>query len=135
MKKVSLILLLALLAAVSAQSASLRLPRILGDHMVLQQHSFAKLWGWAEPQQEVKVTTSWNQKTYRAVADQQGNWQLSVVTGKAGGPYTVTIEADETRVLEDIMLGEVWICSGESNMEWALSMAETAEISERILAS
>jgi sialate O-acetylesterase len=127
MKKVSLILLLALLAAVSAQSASLRLPRILGDHMVLQQHSFAKLWGWAEPQQEVKVTTSWNQKTYRAVADQQGNWQLSVVTGKAGGPYTVTIEADETRVLEDIMLGEVWICSGQSNMEWALSMAETAE--------
>lgn len=127
MKKLSLLLLLVLLAAVSAEGASLRLPAILNDHMVLQQNSFAKLWGWAEPRQEVKVTTSWNQLTYRTVADQQGNWQLSVVTGKAGGPYSVTIQADETRVLEDILLGEVWICSGQSNMEWPLTRAETAE--------
>ena len=119
-------LLLVFLAVISAHGASLQLPKILGDHMVLQQKSFTKFWGWAEPSQEVKVTTSWNQKTYRVVADQEGNWLVSVSTGKAGGPYTVTIQADITRVLEDIMLGEVWICSGQSNMEWQLSRAETA---------
>ena len=126
MKKLSVLLLLVLLALVSVEGASLQLPKILGDHMVLQQKSFAKLWGWAEPEQVVKVTTSWNDKTYRVVTDQQGNWQASVATGKAGGPYTVTIQADITRVLEDILLGEVWICSGQSNMEWPLSRAETA---------
>ncbi|NOR33396.1 MAG: hypothetical protein GQ579_01815, partial [Bacteroidales bacterium] len=126
MKKLSILLLLVLLALVSAEGASLQLPKILGDHMVLQQKSFAKIWGWAEPEQVVKVTTSWNDKTYRVVTDQQGNWQVSVSTGKAGGPYTVTIQADITRVLEDILLGEVWICSGQSNMEWPLSRAETA---------
>ena len=126
MKKLSVLLLLVLLALVSAEGASLQLPKILGDHMVLQQKSFAKLWGWAEPEQVVKVTTSWNDKTYRVVTDQQGNWKVSVSTGKAGGPYTVTIQADVTRVLEDILLGEVWICSGQSNMEWPLSRAETA---------
>lgn len=127
MKKLSILLLLVLLALVSAEGASLQLPKILGDHMVLQQKSFAKIWGWAEPEQVVKVTTSWNDKTYRVVTDQQGNWQVSVSTGLAGGPYTVTIQADITRVLEDILLGEVWICSGQSNMEWNLTRAETAK--------
>jgi len=127
MKKYSVLLVLVFLALVSVEGASLRLPKILGDHMVLQQKSFAKIWGWAEPEQVVKVTTSWNDKTYRVVADQEGNWQVSVATGRAGGPYTLTIQADITRVLEDILLGEVWICSGQSNMEWHLSRAETAK--------
>jgi sialate O-acetylesterase len=127
MKKLSLLLLLAFLATLSAEGASLLLPSILDDHMVLQQKAFAKLWGLTRPQQEVLVTTSWNQKTYRTVSDLKGNWEVRVVTGKAGGPYTISIEAGETRVLEDILLGEVWICSGQSNMEWPLTRAETAE--------
>ncbi len=126
MKKLSMLLLLLLVALVTVEGASLQLPKILGDHMVLQQKSFAKIWGWAGPEQVVKVTTSWNEKTYRVVADQEGNWEVSVATGKAGGPYTVSIEADVTRVLKDILLGEVWICSGQSNMEWQLRRAETA---------
>jgi len=120
-------MLLVVLAVLTADGASLKLPHILGDHMVLQQNSFTKIWGWADPLQEVKVTTSWNDLTYRVVTDKQGNWQVTVATGKAGGPYTLTIEADITRVLEDILLGEVWICSGQSNMEWQLRRAETAE--------
>jgi len=122
-----MLLLLGSLGVTTAFGASLKLPKILGDHMVLQQNSFTKIWGWADPQQEVKVTTSWNQKTYRVVADPEGNWQVTVSTGKAGGPYKVTIQAGKTRVLEDILLGEVWICSGQSNMEWQLRRAETAE--------
>ena len=126
MKKLSILLLLSLLVVATTNGASLQLPKILGDHMVLQQKSFTKIWGWAELEQVVKVTTSWNEKSYRVVTDQQGNWQVTVSTGKAGGPYTVTIQADITRVLEDILLGEVWICSGQSNMAWPLSRSETA---------
>ncbi len=110
-----------------AQGASLKLPAILGDHMVLQQHAFARIWGWTEPGGDVKVSTSWNGLTYSTAADDQGNWQVKVVTGEAGGPYTITIEGDITVVLEDILLGEVWVCSGQSNMEWPLSRAETAK--------
>jgi len=109
------------------QAASLKLPAILGDHMVLQQNAFANIWGWTDPSGEVKVSTSWNGKTYTTHADQQGNWEVDVVTAKAGGPYTLTIQGDITLVLEDILLGEVWVCSGQSNMEWPLSRAETAE--------
>lgn len=127
MKKLFMLLLLGSLGVAATFGASLKLPKILGDHMVLQQNSFTKLWGWTDPLQEVKVTTSWNQKTYRVAADQQGNWKVTVSTGQAGGPYTVTIQAGITRVLEDILLGEVWICSGQSNMEWQLRRAETAE--------
>lgn len=127
MKKLFVLFLLVSQVLITAQGASLRLPKILDDHMVLQQKSFTKFWGWTEPLQEVKLTTSWNARTYRVVADQEGNWKVSVSTAKAGGPYTVTIQAGVTRVLEDIMLGEVWICSGQSNMEWQLRRAETAE--------
>lgn len=127
MKKLCMLTLLVVLAVFTAHGASLKLPKILGDHMVLQQNSFTKIWGWAEPKQQIIVTTSWNQKKYRVVTDQKGNWEVTVSTGKAGGPHTVTIEADITRVLEDILLGELWICSGQSNMEWQLRRAETAE--------
>ncbi len=120
------VLILGILMQV-AQGASLKLPAILGDHMVLQQNAFAKIWGWTDPAGEVKVTTSWNGKSYTAHADDKGNWKVSVATGPAGGPHTVTIKGDITIVLEDILLGEVWICSGQSNMEWPLSRAETAE--------
>jgi len=109
------------------QAASLELPAILSDHMVLQQNSFARIWGWSEPSEEVKVSTSWNGKTYATRADAEGNWEVKVATAKAGGPYNLTIEGDVTLELKDILLGEVWICSGQSNMEWPLSRAETAE--------
>jgi len=109
------------------QGASLKLPSILGDHMVLQQNSFAKIWGWSEASAEVKVTSSWNGKTYATRADAEGNWEVKVATTKAGGPYSLTIEGDITLELKDILLGEVWICSGQSNMEWPLSRAEKAE--------
>ena len=66
------------------QAASLKLPAILGDHMVLQQNAFARIWGWTEPSGEVTVSTSWNNKTYSTRADKQGNWQVKVLTGEAG---------------------------------------------------
>jgi len=110
----------------SKQKSSLTLPSILGDHMVLQQGTNANIWGWADPGAKVKVTTSWNDLSYRTRSDQDGNWMVEVETCAAGGPYDISIKADTTIVLSDILLGEVWVCSGQSNMAWTLSQAESA---------
>jgi len=112
---------------VSVVSGSeLRLPSILGDHMVLQQNTTVNVWGWAAPGDPVEVITSWNEQSYTTTTNQQGEWLVKVQTGRAGGPYEITIQAATTIILKDILLGEVWICSGQSNMEWPLNKAESA---------
>ena len=111
--------LLALVAAVlcSALNAEVRLPSVLGDDMVLQRNSEVNLWGWAKPGKKVRVKTSWNRKRYRVRVDADGKWLVKVHTGEAGGPYTITISDGKKVKLENILLGEVWICAGQSNME------------------
>jgi sialate O-acetylesterase len=86
--------------------------------MVLQQQSEVNIWGWADPSDTVSVTTSWDQKTYKTKTNNGAKWTLKVQTPIAGGPYTITITSGNTIVLEDVMIGEVWVCSGQSNMEW-----------------
>lgn len=85
--------------------------------MVLQQQVQAPVWGEAKPNQAVEITTSWNKKKYTIQADAQGKWATKVATPKAGGPYTVTISDGTPVVLKNVMIGEVWVCSGQSNME------------------
>ncbi|HEY4205844.1 MAG TPA: sialate O-acetylesterase, partial [Puia sp.] len=97
---------------------NIRLPAILASNMVLQQRSEVKLWGWGEPNEKVLVTTSWNNKTYPAVTVTAfADWRLTVPTPAAGGPYTITIAGRNRIVLSNVMVGEVWICGGQSNME------------------
>lgn len=110
----------------SLVGSELKLPSIIGDHMVLQQNSKASIWGWAAPGEKLVVSTSWNGEKYKTKADREGRWFVELATTAAGGPYTISIEADVSRVLENIMLGEVWVCSGQSNMEWQLRRAESA---------
>ncbi|MBZ5859285.1 sialate O-acetylesterase [Flavihumibacter profundi] len=99
--------------------AQLRLPAIISSGMVLQQNESVNIWGWAGPAEKIYVTTSWNNHTDSAVAGNMAVWKLMVNTPKAGGPYTVTIKGRTTITLSDVMIGEVWICSGQSNMEWS----------------
>ncbi len=87
--------------------------------MVLQRNSAVKLWGWSGPSEEVKITPSWDGHTYTAKATRDARWELTLPTPEAGGPYELTFEASNTLVLRDILIGEVWICSGQSNMEWS----------------
>ena len=94
-----------------------KLPAIFGDNMVLQQQTDAAIWGIASKNATVKVTTSWNNKSYNAKAGSDGKWKLKVATPSAGGPYEVIISDGTTLKLKNIMIGEVWICSGQSNME------------------
>jgi sialate O-acetylesterase len=85
--------------------------------MVLQQQSQVKIWGWADPYENVSLTTSWDQKTYACIGSDNAQWQVMVETPAAGGPFTITIKGKNSIVLTNIMIGEVWICSGQSNME------------------
>lgn len=110
------ILALLIVSIVSLQ-AKVKLPSILADNMVLQQKSEVKLWGWAEPNTKVKITNSWDKKSYVTIADNNGNWLLKVNTPAAGGPYEIIISDGEKLALKNILIGEVWFCSGQSNME------------------
>ena len=118
MKRFKILTLLTALVVSSTMSfAEVRLPAFFGNNMVLQQQTDAPLWGWAEPGKRVTVECSWDGQSYTTRADKEGRWRLSVATTEAGGPYTVTISDGEPLTLENVMLGEVWICSGQSNME------------------
>ena len=89
----------------------------MGDHMILQQNSSVKLWGWAD-NKKVTVTTSWNNQTYQVLTDKNGAWLVKVDTpGASYTPYSITISDGEDVILSDILIGEVWICSGQSNMD------------------
>src|ERR1700704_5050996 len=105
---------IAILIAVSS-FADLRLPAVIGDNMVLQQKSTNKLWGWASPGEKIFITTSWNNKTDSVVGTADANWQLNIETPGAGGPFTIILKGDNTITLNNILIGEVWVCSGQSN--------------------
>jgi len=122
-----LLTLLALPPAAGAARADVRLPALLADHMVLQRETEAALWGWAEPGETVSVRPSWSEVTATAVAGADGRWRLSVATPAAGGPHAITVTGANETVLSDVLIGEVWICSGQSNMEWPLSAAKDAQ--------
>ena len=119
MKKHFLIFTISLLFFSLAQG-KVKLPAMMGDHMVLQQNSSVKLWGWADGK-KVTVTTSWNNRTYKVSTDDEGAWLVKVDT-PAGSftPYSITISDGIRVTLSDILIGEVWICSGQSNMEMTM---------------
>jgi sialate O-acetylesterase len=111
------ILTLILVCIALSSYSNIRLPHIISSNMVLQQQSKVKIWGWAEPLEKIKITTSWDDKSYQVVCTRDAKWEKSIETPIAGGPYTITLKGNNSIVLSDIMIGEVWVCSGQSNME------------------
>jgi len=102
--------------------ADVKLPAVMSDHMVLQQQSDARLWGWADPGEEVSVKGAWAKAFSKPIkAGKDGKWEQKLTTPKAGGPYTITVKGNNTVTLKNILIGEVWVCSGQSNMEWGMS--------------
>jgi sialate O-acetylesterase len=99
-------------------SANVVLPSVFSDNMVLQRNAPVKLWGWSQPNEEITVTTSWDNKEYKIKGSNQATWNLTLQTPGAGGPYTVKFKGYNEVTLNNVMLGEVWLCSGQSNMEW-----------------
>lgn len=113
----SSLLIAAIAAAAVAAEAKVTLPSVMSDNMVLQRDTEVNIWGKAKPGATVTVTPSWSGKSYTAKAGSDGNWLTKVATGNAGGPYSIIISDGEPTVLDNILLGEVWICGGQSNME------------------
>ena len=110
-----------ILVVASAASADVRLPAIIGPNMVLQQRADAPIWGWDKPGQTVTILASWADKAVTATADDKGKWIARVRTPNAGaGAYTITISGSNKVRLDNVLVGEVWVCSGQSNMEMAV---------------
>ncbi|MCH2203741.1 MAG: sialate O-acetylesterase [Fuerstiella sp.] len=101
-------------------AADVILPKIIGSGMVLQRDSEVSIWGWADAGEEVAVSTDWLDEASSVTTDADGNWQVRLQTVEAGGPHTITVSGINTITLDDILFGEVWIGSGQSNMEMPL---------------
>jgi len=124
MKQISLAFIVIFLCGFNLLQAQLRLPAVLSSGMVLQQKDSATLWGWGTPGAKVYITTSWNNTTDSVTTTNGALWQLKVATPAAGGPYNINISSGETISLTDVMIGEVWVASGQSNMEWNYNWGE-----------
>ena len=99
----------------------LELPYVFSDSMVLQQMYDTAFWGKSKPGETVTVKGSWGEET-STQSNQNGDWELKLSTIKAGGPHTVTIQTSNNSILlKDVMIGEVWLSSGQSNMEWRMN--------------
>lgn len=97
--------------------AEVALPKILGSKMVMQRNSEVRFWGRADAGEKVSVQCGWLARPVRTTAGADGRWQVKIETQKAGGPHKITVTGKNTIVLEDILFGEVWLASGQSNME------------------
>lgn len=118
MKKI--LLFFTALSTVFCAKADIKLPQILGSRMVLQQKTQCTLWGKADPMEEVTVRASWDAEE-KTVADNSGNWSVKIQTPKAGGPYYIDFNGRNHIRLNDILIGEVWLANGSSNMEIPLT--------------
>lgn len=103
-------------AVCAASAADVQVAPVFSDGMVLQREAEVGVWGWADPGEQVSVKGSWGGQA-RATTDDRGRWRVDLATPEAGGPHTLTIQGDTTVTLSDVLVGEVWLCSGQSNME------------------
>lgn len=122
----SLVCAVAALAVSSRSHADVKLPAIFGSHMVLQQGMNDRVWGTADPGEEITVTIADQTKTAKAGAD--GKWSLTLDPLKTGGPHTMTVKGRNEVKFDDVLVGEVWLCSGQSNMGWKVQAANDADL-------
>ncbi len=113
--------------------AEVTLPRVIGNNMVLQRDMEVPIWGWASASEEVTITLNTEDEgtesvfSTTVVTDAAGNWQTKLTAMSAGGPYVLRISGSNTVELTNILFGEVWVCSGQSNMQWSVSASKDSE--------
>ncbi len=119
--RVYLLMLLVIAFTVSNLNAQVKLPGIVSDSMILQRDTKVKIWGWAAPNENVRV--AFNKKTFKTKADKAGNWFLYLPPVAAGGPYSLTVSGNKNSItVNEILFGDVWFCSGQSNMVHQLNI-------------
>lgn len=114
MKYVALALLM---LSGAAAHAKVKMSALFSDGAVLQQQDQVSIWGWTDARQSVEIISSWNGERYQVKADKQGKFSTKIATPEAGGPYEISVNDGELLVIKDILIGEVWLCAGQSNME------------------
>lgn len=124
-KSSSLLLLLSLCGSLyTPLQANIRLPQLFTSHMVLQRDRPIPLWGWADTKETITIT--FKGQTQTVVAGKDGTWRITLKPEPTGGPFDLSFKGKNQIVLQDILLGDVWICSGQSNMEWEVEETENA---------
>src|SRR5262249_39844321 len=128
MKTSSRFLVCLVVAALACEPlwADVRLPALFTDHMVLQQGQKNRVWGWADPGEDVIVTIGGQRQT--AKADAKGKWQVTLDPLAVGEPLTLSIAGKNKLAVQDVLVGEVWICSGQSNMQWDVRQANDGDL-------
>lgn len=107
--------------------SKVQVPSVFSDHMILQRNTVAPIWGRAEPGEMITVIASWEPIELTTYADSKGLWRIDMMTQKAGGPFEITIKASNVIEIEDVWFGEVWIASGQSNMNWPVRRSDGGE--------
>jgi sialate O-acetylesterase len=126
--------LVLLLVSAGTVCADVKLPAVIGDNMVLQRGMEVPIWGWAEPGEMVHVNGSWRNLWWCRAADKDGKWMVRIdPPAKAGGPYEMTVRGKNTITIKNVLVGEVWVCSGQSNMQW--SVRQSANVEQEIAAA
>lgn len=127
MKKILLTLVAVVLVAATA-TANVKMPSIFTDGMVLQQKTSAPVWGFADPGEKITVSNTWDNKTVSTEAASDGTWKVKVSTPSFGGPYALIIKGKNTIYINNVMIGEVWFASGQSNMEMPMGGWDDAPV-------
>jgi hypothetical protein len=123
--KKSIILFLLVICFQLFVHANITLPSLVGDHMILQQNTNVQLWGWASPGEQITINLGWQQKDIETTADEEGNWKVVIQTPKTDQtPYNIILKGKNTINIQDVLLGEVWLCSGQSNMFFPVGKQE-----------
>lgn len=119
-----------MLAAATTATAKVTMPAIFTDNMLVQQQTEMRIWGKAEPGSKVTVVPSWSKQKYTTTADSEGAWKTAVRTPAAGGPYEITISDGEKLTISNVLAGELWLCSGQSNMEMPMKGFKNQPVAE-----
>ncbi len=124
--RMNLLLVLVALSTSFVSAADPTLPSVFGDHMVMQRNAKVPVWGWADPGEKITVTLGRQSVSGRAGSD--GRWQAKLKPMRAGGPFELVVQGDDTAVhIKDLLIGEVWNCSGQSNMAWSVGISNNAK--------
>ncbi len=106
---------------VTSVNAKIKLPSIVSSNMVLQRNTEISIWGWAKPGEKIKIKANWLKHDIKIRANKQGKWITEIKTSDAGGPYEMVVQGENEKIiLNNILLGDVWLCSGQSNMRMRL---------------
>ena len=120
--KNNLLIIISLFTINLIASQNLKLPSIFNDNMVLQQDSNVSIWGWSKSRSSISITVSWNEKTLITNSDDNGKWIINIKTPKSGKSHKISIKSGNQRVvMSNILMGEVWLASGQSNMQMNLN--------------